>query len=179
MHTINIPVASPAHMSVSVTFAQEPTIEGSIQFVGQTRDCSASNKCGRCEGHCQNNRECQGSLVCFKKGGRGKPVPGCIGIDGSKTDWCTVDASSPDTPIPPTPSPQTPTLPIEGSIPLVGQTRDCSASDKCGRCEGHCQNNRECQGSLVCFKKGGRGKPVPGCIGNDGSRTDWCTEADF
>jgi len=134
--------------------------------------CSAASMCGRCEGHCQTTGECQGSLVCFKKGGRDKAVPGCLGIDGSNTDWCTVEESSPDTPIPPTPSPETPTLPIQGSIPLV-VPRECSASSMCGRCEGHCQNTGECQGSLVCFKKGGRGKAVPGCLGIDGSNTDW------
>jgi PKD repeat protein len=87
-HTVNLPIGSSK--SFQVTFVKGSTTNANIPLVKQVRACSSSNKCGRCEGHCESSVECQGSLVCFKKGGRGKSVPGCIGIDNSNTDWCTV-----------------------------------------------------------------------------------------
>jgi hypothetical protein len=139
--------------SISVTF-----VDKSLSLKPKIRDCSTSQKCGLCEGHCQNDFECQGDLICFRKGGRGHVVPGCVGIDKSNTDWCTYPNAT-------------------SSVSLFPKTRDCSASRPCGRCEGHCQNSLECQGSLVCFQGGGRGKYVPGCDGWDKSNTDWCTIA--
>lgn len=58
-----------------------------INLIQTVRACSATEPCSQCEGHCQNEDECLGTLVCFKKGGRGKSVPGCIGVDNSNTDW--------------------------------------------------------------------------------------------
>ena len=171
-HSITVPTSSSITPSFTANYAQKSSGAGeSLPRVAVTRDCSTTNKCGRCEGHCQSDSECQGSLVCFKKGGRGKSIPGCIGVDNSNTDWCTIAVSNPVKP--PTPTPTRPST--EGSVPRVAVTRDCSSTNKCGRCEGHCQSDGECQGSLVCFKKGGRGKSIPGCIGVDNSNTDWCT----
>ena len=53
------------------------------------RDCSDSNPCKLCQGNCSNDDECDGALICFQKNA-GLPgnVPGCIGVDVSKTDWC-------------------------------------------------------------------------------------------
>jgi hypothetical protein len=139
--------------TISVTFSDK-----SLPLKSKTRDCSTSKKCSNCEGHCQNDSECQGELVCFRKGGRGRVVPGCIGMDKSNTDWCTLPNAT-------------------RTVSLVPKTRECSESRPCGRCEGHCQSKKECQGSLVCFQNGGRGKYIPGCSGFDESNTDWCTIA--
>jgi hypothetical protein len=114
------------------------------------RQCSKSRQCGLCEGHCQNDAVCQDDLVCYRKGGRRHVVPGCVGMDQSNTDWCTYRNAT-------------------SNVLLVPKPRDC------GRCEGHCQRNSDCGGSLVCFHKGGHNRSVPGCLGLDRSNTDWCT----
>ena len=47
------------------------------------------------------------------------------------------------------------------------------------RCEGDCDNDGHCAGSLVCFERNkDEYKDVPGCSGgsNDGSRTDYCID---
>jgi PKD repeat protein len=67
-------------------------------------------------------------------------------------------------------------------VPLVTPTKDCSPDEPCHRCEGDCDTNDDCVGDLVCYSKG-RGDPdddrvVPGCIGIDTSKTDWCTTKD-
>lgn len=65
-----------------------------------------------------------------------------------------------------------------GGTVLNMMTRDCSVASPCGRCEGDCDNDDECDGELICFQKND-GEPgrdsVPGCKGEDLSRTDWCT----
>jgi hypothetical protein len=48
-----------------------------------------------------------------------------------------------------------------------------------GRCEGDCDEDKDCYGSLICFhREKGEYKRVPGCLnGNkDGSRTDYCID---
>ncbi len=44
---------------------------------------------GRCEGDCDQDSDCRGTLKCLQRNG-GEPVPGCGGgtMDGSKTDYC-------------------------------------------------------------------------------------------
>jgi len=42
---------------------------------------------GECEGDCDNDNECEGSLVCMKRNG-GEIVPGCSGIDKAHWDYC-------------------------------------------------------------------------------------------
>jgi len=63
-------------------------------------------------------------------------------------------------------------------IPLVKPVKNCTETDKCKRCEGDCDNDEQCEGTLICFQRGNgvRGQQaVPGCYGHDLSRTDWCT----
>jgi len=61
-------------------------------LVHKVRTCTSSDPCDVCEGDCNKDSDCDGNLGCFKKG-RGDPddyyvVPGCYGVDKSKTDWC-------------------------------------------------------------------------------------------
>ncbi len=88
-HTVLIPAASSTNLSFSAIFSS-----ATFSLMVDARNCTSSDRCGMCEGHCQNDDECQGSLVCYKKGGRGKPVPGCVGVDESNTDWCTTVMST-------------------------------------------------------------------------------------
>jgi hypothetical protein len=40
-----------------------------------------------CEGDCDKHSHCESDLICFQRG-KNDPVPGCIGSDSSKTDYC-------------------------------------------------------------------------------------------
>jgi hypothetical protein len=42
-------------------------------------------------------------------------------------------------------------------------------------CQGDCDEDDDCEGDLVCFQRDGD-KPVPGCSGSDGSRSDYCID---
>ncbi len=42
---------------------------------------------GRCEGDCDHDGQCNTGLVCFQRDS-GDPVPGCYGIDATRTDYC-------------------------------------------------------------------------------------------
>lgn len=56
----------------------------------------------------------------------------------------------------------------------------CTSDKPCGRCEGDCRRDEDCAGDLVCYNVAGRHKPgdfcatIPGCAGEDLSKTDWC-----
>jgi PKD repeat protein len=109
-HTMTVPEASSNNPYVAVTFQANASAYEPIDFVWTLKNCSSSELCGRCEGHCQSDAECVGSLICFLKGGRNLSVPGCLGLDPSNTDWCTTDSgfnlsSTIGTSVAPTPSP--------------------------------------------------------------------------
>ena len=161
--TLAPPSESPSE-NPSATLSVSPT-QGKIPLVRPVRDCSKENPCGRCQGHCRVDAECDDGLICFYKdnGVAGvDSVPGCLGTDLSRVDWCMEGTRADDEP-----------------IPLVRPiTKYCTADEPCSRCEGHCRSNDDCEGDLVCFEKD-NGVPgidsVPGCLGTDLSRADWCT----
>ena len=133
------------------------------------RECSPENPCERCEGHCEDSEECQSGLVCYDKGGPNFPVPGCTGFDKSLTKWCTLGAHSSLEP------PLTSETSLTFDPPLKVPVRECSPENPCERCEGHCKDSEECQSGLVCYDKGGPNFSVPGCTGFDETLTKWCT----
>mmetsp|Transcript_42245 Transcript_42245/g.62576 ORF Transcript_42245/g.62576 Transcript_42245/m.62576 type:complete len:587 (-) Transcript_42245:694-2454(-) len=93
------PTVSPLPQPTSFPTAQPTTQQPSTlnptkspvnptPLVVPVRGCSPENPCELCQGHCSDDSNCQGQLVCFKKE-IGEPVPFCEGIDMSKTNWCT------------------------------------------------------------------------------------------
>ena len=52
--------------------------------------CSVSNPCGKCEGDCDNDRECKGNLQCKQRYGSSalSSVPGCSGQGVKGLDYC-------------------------------------------------------------------------------------------
>mmetsp|Transcript_23666 Transcript_23666/g.35029 ORF Transcript_23666/g.35029 Transcript_23666/m.35029 type:complete len:613 (-) Transcript_23666:111-1949(-) len=173
--------------TLSPTKAQT-NLPPAIPLVNPVRDCTSGDPCGRCEGDCDSDSQCEGTLVCFQKD-KGEEnvdaVGGCLGDDQSRTDWCTLPVFVGRDDEVPAPTPQTTPMPPSSSssgneIPLVKPVRECSKENKCKRCEGDCDKDEQCEGSLICFQrdKGLRGQQaVPGCIGHDLSRTDWCAES--
>lgn len=91
-HTMLVPEASSSYPYVSAMFQVNASAYEPIDFVSTVKNCSSTDLCGRCEGHCQSDAECAESLICFQKGGKNLTVPGCLGLDPSNTDWCTTDS---------------------------------------------------------------------------------------
>lgn len=124
-HSILIPAATTENPVVVAYFNEILLPHDPIKFIPSVRVCSPSEPCGQCEGHCKKDEDCVDKLECFKKGGQGLSVPGCLGIDNSKTDWCTIfDISTPAptdppvTPLFPTASPAILSSPVT-SAPIV------------------------------------------------------------
>ena len=59
----------------------------------------------------------------------------------------------------------------------------CTEEDPCTQCQGDCESDEGCEGTLVCYQTVEKARnddeaAVPGCIGLDYSRTDWCVHPD-
>ena len=168
------PTLAPTLTTLNPTRSSSNNNNSAIQLIPLVRpirrDCSLLKVCGRCQGHCRYDSDCADGLICFDKkefmvvgGGQDVSIPGCLGQDVSlSNNWCIVGIRN-----------------ATQSIPLVRPFRKlCTGQDPCGRCQGHCRNNYGCKAGLICFQKenGILGiDSVPGCIGVDLSKTDWCT----
>jgi hypothetical protein len=109
-----------------------------------------THKLGHCEGDCDNDSDCSGSLVCFQRN-RFTKVPGCLGDGIEDYDYCA------------DPNPEI-TLHGDSDNPTYGEL---------GHCEGDCDKNSDCSGSLVCFQRN-RFTKVPGCLGDGIENQDYC-----
>jgi len=101
---------------------------------------------GECQGDCDGDDDCQGSLICFLRDTT-ESVPGCSGEGSLGTDYCF------DRRINYLYSPLS-------TFPL-------------GLCEGDCDSDNECEGSLLCFQRA-NDESVPGCPGEGSIGTDYC-----
>jgi len=61
-----------------------------VRYVGDNREPASAFPLGRCEGDCDRDRDCRGSLECFQRRSGYTPVPGCLGgdTDPSDHDYC-------------------------------------------------------------------------------------------
>jgi hypothetical protein len=73
---------SPAPVKSFVPFPID-----AVPLVTKIRDCSRLSPCNRCEGDCDVDADCKAGLKCFQKDGAGE-IPGCIGRDMTKNDFC-------------------------------------------------------------------------------------------
>jgi len=158
-----------------------------------------------CEGDCGSDDECMGSLVCFKRTGY-TPVPGCCGSGNGSRDYCIIPLTPEPTPAPipapPTPtSTQAPTLPTTSdptpaptpastpvpeptlSRPYIPYPKLKNIGQDPGfpldLCEGDCDYDYECIGSLVCYHREydpGFPHPIPGCSGYGFKAYDYCIQ---
>ncbi|EED92251.1 hypothetical protein THAPSDRAFT_262378, partial [Thalassiosira pseudonana CCMP1335] len=112
-----------------------------------------------CTGDCDSDTDCLPTLKCFKRGdGESTQVPGCgtggVG-DIPGADYC-YDPSNGD----------------------VSRVNGCTPSTQCNICSGDCDNDEDCIGDYLCFKRAdGMKNQVPGCeIGGIGdiSGADYC-----
>lgn len=161
--------------------------------------CSFFYACPICTGDCDSDTDCLPTLKCFKRGdGESTQVPGCgtggVG-DIPGADYCydpsNGDVSSvPSTSVSgePTNEPTTfPIVEIGTPAPSSGGTypplewkgvNGCTPSTQCNICSGDCDNDEDCIGDYLCFKRAdGMKNQVPGCeIGGIGdiSGADYC-----
>merc|ERR1719215_313964 len=72
------------------------TTEGALQNLGGS-GCTSSSKCGRCQGDCDRDSDCDAGLFCFQRDSSSQVVPGCkaggIGDVGAY-DYCAKDATT-------------------------------------------------------------------------------------
>ncbi|KAL7537594.1 hypothetical protein ACHAWF_005837 [Thalassiosira exigua] len=124
-----------------------------LKKVGNDGEPESAYPLDECEGDCDDDSECQGSLVCFQRSW-GEPVPGCSGDDRiRKTDYCV----------------------RLKELTIVGNDGQPGSAFPLGKCEGDCDSDWECEGRLVCFQRRS-GDAVPGCGGSDDSSYDYCVE---
>eukprot|EP00980_Cylindrotheca_fusiformis_P004439 scaffold948_cov106-Cylindrotheca_fusiformis.AAC.11 len=106
---------------------------------------------GLCQGDCDRNSDCEDGLECFQRSAN-VAVPGCAkgDEDESRTDYCIAIAK------------QLPTISFSEKLPL-------------GLCQGDCDSDEDCEGTLSCQQRHA-GEEVNGCNGGgeDASETDYC-----
>lgn len=149
-------------------------------------DCGVS-ECGECQGDCDSDAQCQPGLRCFFRSDT-RAIPGCKGEGIRAKDYCydpTFVATSqrnptapPPTPRPPTQRPPTarpPTSSLQFAFLKRVSGKNCGKG-QCGKCEGDCDNDNECQNGLKCFfrKRKNPWEPVPGCQGQGEKGRDYC-----
>ncbi|EEC45889.1 predicted protein, partial [Phaeodactylum tricornutum CCAP 1055/1] len=149
----------------------------SVAVVGDNGSPSSRFPLGLCQGDCDRDSDCAGTLRCFQRNG-GQDVPGCAGgaKDRSKSDYCyNPNASVRPPPAPVATRPIPAPVPSPASVAVVGNNGSPSSRFPLGLCQGDCDRDSDCAGTLRCFQRNG-GQDVPGCSGgsNEGSRSDFC-----
>jgi len=105
---------------------------------------------GECQGDCDGDDDCQGSLICFLRDTT-ESVPGCSGEGSVGADYCY--------------------NPRGFQLPLLTDTDGFTLP--LSECQGDCDGDDDCEGSLLCFQRGAT-ESVPGCSGEGSLGTDYC-----
>lgn len=139
-----------------------------VQFpVGQTKEvcyggdscCTPTNQCLEHMGDCDNDNDCEGSLICGTDNCYSDMWPPGSGFDDTD-DCCMKDPSATTT------STTTSTSPV---AKCLGKD-NCCDHQLCGLNEGDCDLDSQCAGSLVCG--------VDNCEGSSFDATDDCCKED-
>ena len=64
-----------------------------LNMIGNDGSPSSLYPLGLCQGDCDNDAECADGLICFQRD-QNDPVPGCLGTDSSRNDYCIVDPNA-------------------------------------------------------------------------------------
>jgi len=118
--------------------------------IGNDGEPWADFSLGECQGDCDGDDECEGSLVCFSRS-NDEPVPGCNGDGTTGTDYCFQR-----------PSTNYLYSPLD-KFPL-------------GLCEGDCDDDDDCEGDLICEQRSGFDE-ITGCVGRGAENEDYCRVA--
>jgi Bacterial protein of unknown function (DUF839) len=107
-----------------------------------------------CSGDCDNDSDCFGDLLCYQRSDL-QSVPGCS-EDGIKAkDYCYKNSD-------------------DATLTYTGDNEKPARSFPLGMCEGDCDSDSDCAGSLRCFQRDGI-EHVPGCTGDGISGKDYCS----
>jgi hypothetical protein len=129
---------------------------------------------GKCEGKCQKDSHCSGSLVCYTTHVSGTHVPGCTGtavVGGSTVGYCIdptlvekLGSNNILEIIEPTFVADTDTLIMYGKVRGWWEK---PPEVPFGTCVGGCGDNSHCREGLKCFPAYGEGTSpmIPGCEG--------------
>jgi len=117
--------------------------------IGNNGEPWADFPLGECQGDCDGDDECKGSLICLLRS-NDEPVPGCNGKGITGTDYCFQ-------------RPSTNYLYSPNKFPL-------------GLCEGDCDDDGDCEGDLICEQRSGFAEIV-GCVGRGVENNDYCRVA--
>jgi len=166
-YPIVYPTDSPSASPTSPT--QAPTSElPQLIEVGDEGFPPEVYPLGNCEGECDSDSDCQGTLKCFQRSGL-QPVPGCIGLGVPGRDHCydpnyVANGSPPDSDL--------------KELIILGDDGIPAEVYPLGMCEGECDNHADCQEGLKCFKRIGF-EPIPGCSGQGNFGDDYCYDPDW
>ena len=140
--------------------------------------CTEASPCSQCEGRCSRNDQCDAGLVCLTDTGY-NDIPGCRSDEFVRYPICVSSQLLQKTPAP-TPFPTNRLTPAPTSVPGPGSndpwlyaTAYCKAESPCGRCEGACTDDKQCEKGLKCFKRNDY-TAVPGCRGSGQRHIDYC-----
>ena len=101
-----------------------------------------------CQGDCDSDDDCIGKLKCFQREGDGSNAPGCQGNPSTNWDYCF----------------------NEQRAFLSHASAD---GTNLGECQGDCDSDADCIGSLICYQRDGDGANPPGCQGSAETKKDW------
>eukprot|EP00985_Skeletonema_marinoi_P019741 scaffold11430_cov165-Skeletonema_marinoi.AAC.1 len=174
----------PGDATSGADFCAVRATQNTVWLKGDNGSPSANFPLGLCEGDCDSNADCQPGLICQQRTGT-ETIVGCIGVPEPGEDYCRVaDPTAPPTPAPtnavtppvtpnptPTNAPPPPTPPTS-TLQLVF-TDTGAPPNPLPECHGDCDDDSQCEGSLVCFQRSGN-EAVPGCTGTATSGADFC-----
>ena len=140
-------------------------------------------KIGKCKGDCDYDYQCARGLKCFQQNWRYTTITGCEGRTKSNYDYCY----DPTPTARPTRRPTTamPTRKPTTAAHLNAKTltdhgfsahtlKNVVKAKGLGMCQGDCDSDTHCQGSMKCFHSSSSGNTVTGCEGKTAGYTDYC-----
>ncbi|KAL7486420.1 hypothetical protein ACHAW6_012022 [Cyclotella cf. meneghiniana] len=118
--------------------------------------CSSSSPCGECRGSCSGDEECDQGLLCFKRLSW-ENVPGCKGPGRQGQRYCYDPFAEG----------------LTEDVLLTTMDMRCSNNYPCGKCQGDCNNDSDCDRNLYCYQRFGF-ELIPGCAGQGTYQYDYC-----
>jgi len=102
-------------------------------------ECTSGDKCAKCQGDCDSDDDCTGTLRCFMRYS-GEHVPGCEETNAvdPRTDFCYDPTDA------------------------IGTAEGNCDDYPCKACQGECEGHNQCEGRLRCMERSGT-EAVPGC----------------
>jgi hypothetical protein len=134
------------HLAFAYLAYVNPVWVHGLDLVGDNP--STSFPLGMCQGDCDDNDQCFGDLICSERTDT-RPIPGCSGTGQYGKDYCY--------------NPNLSTV-----LAVVANKKKHPTLYPLGECEGECNTDADCSGSLLCFQPSDT-ETVPGCTETSGT----------